>query len=288
MVVRSEHSLLSLLVNVSTLAVVAFLAYAYFDLPGPRTLSWLEVAGAAVGLLMLWAGLTGLTTRVRVSLSGIDKRDLWGRRSVSWADVDRIALGTNYFGGYNLSIGIHGRRAMALPTSLLGNGAEIAKAVLEAATTTNPHVVLLGQAASAYGPPPYGVFPTDPAVAFETFRQGMLAVWREADEEARERQDREIARRRIHQQVRELDADLRSMAERVLAEWALADDPDLRSDALALIRDLDITRAVPAQYAPPDGSISNDDQGAQGEPKCFPSRSQRLDGAPAHNREPTS
>ena len=288
MVVRSEHSLLSLLVNASTLAVVAFLTYAYFDLPGPRTLSWLDVVGAATCLLVLWVVLTGLTTRVHVSLSGIDKRDLWGHRSVSWADVDRIWLGTNYFGGYNMSIGVHDRRTMGLPTSLLGNGAEIAKAVLEAATTTNPHTVLLGQAASAYGLPPFGIFPSDPAVTFEKFRQGMLAVWREADEEACELQDREIARRRIRQQIRGLDADLRTMAERVLAEWALTDDPDLRSDAVVLIRDLGTRRAMPAQHAPTDGPNPNDDQAAPVEPKRVPSRWQSPDAAPADNREPTS
>jgi hypothetical protein len=48
---------------------------------------------------------------------------------------------------------------------------------------------------------------------------------------------------------RKFDAEERRMADQVLTEWVLSEDENVRFDALALIDDFKIARAVPALKA---------------------------------------
>ena len=93
-----------------------------------------------------------------MDLAGIEKRDLFGRRYLPWSVVWAVGVHTNYFGGFNVNIGVVGARHMTLFTSQIGNGEEIIKAILEASTTSNPGVSLRGWAVEAFGTPPFGIF----------------------------------------------------------------------------------------------------------------------------------
>lgn len=101
------------------------------------------------------------TGRYRISLSGIDKRDVFGHRSVEWLNVDKITVVPNYFGAFNLDLSVRGARKMRVLTSVLGNKVEVAKTVVEAATTANPQLVLVGWWVDVYGAPPFGIFQPD-------------------------------------------------------------------------------------------------------------------------------
>ena len=110
------------------------------------------------GLFLGWGALIVFMSRYRVSPTGVDKRDVFGHRSVEWLNVDKITVVPNYFGAFNLDLSVRGAPKMRIRTSLLGNKVEVAKAVVEAATTVNPRLVLNGWWADVYGNPPFGFF----------------------------------------------------------------------------------------------------------------------------------
>ena len=77
------------------------------------------------------------------------------------------------------------------------------------------------------------------------FRRHMESYRRASDEEAASLKDSYVALDRLHSLYRKFDADERTMADQVLAEWALSEDENLRFDALALIEDFKIAGVVP-------------------------------------------
>lgn len=83
-------------------------------------------------------------------------------------------------------------------------------------------------------------------MTLDEFRHRMESFRREVDEEAMQLKDSYRAIERLHALYKSLDHQERAMADRVLAEWALSDDENLRFDALALIDDFRIAAALPA------------------------------------------
>jgi cysteinyl-tRNA synthetase len=83
-------------------------------------------------------------------------------------------------------------------------------------------------------------------VTLDEFRRQMESYRQSADEEAISLKDSYLALDRLHALYRKFDADEREMADQVLAEWAISEDERVRFDALALIDDFKITRAMTA------------------------------------------
>lgn len=160
--IRSRHTTFSLGLGAFALAgsmTFLLLASGWWV---PRVDSvMLVVLQVSCGLFLGWGGLIVFTGRYRISLSGIDKRDVFGHRSVEWLNVDKITVVPNYFGAFNLDLSVRGARKMRVLTSVLGNKVEVAKTVVEAATTANPQLVLVGWWVDVYGAPPFGIFQPD-------------------------------------------------------------------------------------------------------------------------------
>jgi hypothetical protein len=86
-------------------------------------------------------------------------------------------------------------------------------------------------------------------MTFEEFRAEMDAYWQSAKEEADSFKDPYIVLERLRALYAKLDSGERTMADRVIAEWALEGDEGHRSYALTLIEDLRIGHAVPSLRA---------------------------------------
>jgi hypothetical protein len=83
-------------------------------------------------------------------------------------------------------------------------------------------------------------------VTFEEFKTEMDQFWEETNQEALELKDSYRALDRLHSLYTALDDHERGLADQVLCEWALSDHEGKRFDAMALISDFDIKRAIPA------------------------------------------
>jgi hypothetical protein len=79
----------------------------------------------------------------------------------------------------------------------------------------------------------------------EEFRRAMHDYWKQVDEEAEDFKDPYVRLDRLRSLFNKLDADERLLANGVLGEWALSGDEKRRFDALVLIRELNITTALP-------------------------------------------
>ncbi len=116
-----------------------------------------------VGLLLAaaatWSGLAGLSASYSVDLRGLHKRDLWGRRFVPWSRVTTVWVGRTRLGAFNVFLFVRGSLVpVFVYTSMVGNGREVARAIIEAATREQPGVRLGGWGKLAYGEPPFGIF----------------------------------------------------------------------------------------------------------------------------------
>jgi hypothetical protein len=80
----------------------------------------------------------------------------------------------------------------------------------------------------------------------DEFRDQLEMYRRRVDEEANSVKDSYLALERLYSLYRSFAADERTMADKVLAEWAISDVEDVRYDALALIDDFKIRAAMPA------------------------------------------
>jgi len=81
---------------------------------------------------------------------------------------------------------------------------------------------------------------------FDEFRRQMESYRKAVDDEAASLKDSYLALDRLHAVYRKFDLEERAMANKVLVEWALSEDENLRFDALALIDDLKIKDAKTA------------------------------------------
>jgi hypothetical protein len=74
----------------------------------------------------------------------------------------------------------------------------------------------------------------------------MNEYWERVDREASEYKDSYLALDRVHAMYGRFDPEKRDMADQVLSEWVLSDQEGKRFDAIALIREFEITSAIPA------------------------------------------
>ena len=83
-------------------------------------------------------------------------------------------------------------------------------------------------------------------MTLDEFRHEMEAYRQAVNEEASEFKYPYLAVERLFALYHKFDAEERRMADQVLAEWVVSEDPDMRFDAQALIRKFKIVRATPA------------------------------------------
>ena len=79
----------------------------------------------------------------------------------------------------------------------------------------------------------------------DEFRQSMALYRASVDAEAKALKDSYLVLDKLRTLYEKFDEDERALADEVISEWALSEDEGLRFDALALIDDLRIVKAVP-------------------------------------------
>jgi hypothetical protein len=102
-------------------------------------------------------------------------------------------------------------------------------------------------------------------MTLDEFRYEMEAYRQAVNEEANEFKYPYLALKRLFALYHKFDADERRIADQVLAEWALSEDPDMRYDAQALIHKFEIVKAIPALQQLAKRLASSRDVGAPGE-----------------------
>jgi hypothetical protein len=83
-------------------------------------------------------------------------------------------------------------------------------------------------------------------MTLDEFRKEMWAYRQAADRDANALKESNLAWEWLRSLYREFDADERELADKVLGEWVLSDDENVRYDALVLIGDFKIIGAIPA------------------------------------------
>jgi hypothetical protein len=81
-------------------------------------------------------------------------------------------------------------------------------------------------------------------MSMDEFRTHMREYREDAQREAEEQKDSYLVLDRLHSLYKKFDANERAMADQVLCEWVLSDDPSIRFDAMVLINDLKIAQSV--------------------------------------------
>lgn len=82
-------------------------------------------------------------------------------------------------------------------------------------------------------------------MTLDDLRSRMNSLWASANRETDELKDPIRALERLSGLYRNLDATERELADRVLAEWVLSHEEAKRFDAVALIREFEVTSAAP-------------------------------------------
>jgi hypothetical protein len=80
----------------------------------------------------------------------------------------------------------------------------------------------------------------------EEFRREMNRYRQAVHDEADQFKYPYLALERLCVLYRSLDPEERTLADEVIADWVLSDDPNIRFDALALIREFHIGSAIPS------------------------------------------
>jgi hypothetical protein len=80
------------------------------------------------------------------------------------------------------------------------------------------------------------------------FRRQLQSYRQATGRAAKSSKDSHQALDRMHSRYRKFGVEERTMANRVLAEWALSDDENVRFDALALIDEFMIANTMPALH----------------------------------------
>ncbi len=99
-------------------------------------------------------------------------------------------------------------------------------------------------------------------MTLDEFREKMERFWESANREALELKDSYLALERLHSLYRRFDSSERQLADQVVAEWVRSNEEAKRFDAVALIREFKIGRAVPALRELADDLGQSDDPGA--------------------------
>lgn len=115
-------------------------------------------------------------------------------------------------------------------------------------------------------------------MTLDDFRSKLDAFWAAANREADELKDPYLALERLNTLYRGFDTEERELANQVLAEWVLSDEEAKRFDAVALIRQFQVTSAVSALRALADELERRDDPGAPFEREKVEALLSELDG----------
>ena len=83
-------------------------------------------------------------------------------------------------------------------------------------------------------------------MTLDEFRHEMEAYRQAVNEEASEFKYSHLAVERLFALYQKFDAEERRMADQVLGEWVVSEDPNIRFDAQALIHEFEIVEAIPA------------------------------------------
>ena len=119
---------------------------------------FLLITGPAIAISGYWLSLKILSAKYTINISSINIQDIWGRRGAEWKQVKNVWIHNNFFGSYNINLELENGKRYLVYTSFIGNCREVAQAIIEAATSSNPQVQLRGLGQYAYGAPPYGIF----------------------------------------------------------------------------------------------------------------------------------
>jgi hypothetical protein len=83
-------------------------------------------------------------------------------------------------------------------------------------------------------------------MTLDEFRNRMWAYRQAVERESNNQRSPNLAWDKLRDLYRRLDSAERGVADRVLCEWVLSDDENLRYDALVLISDFEVKSALPA------------------------------------------
>jgi hypothetical protein len=111
-----------------------------------------------LGVILLNVALIALFAKYEVTVDRISVKHWWKHRSADWKNIEVVTL-YNYWGwGYNVRIKLINNieQDIILFPSFVGNNHNIVKAIIEAATLSNPSIRFVG--IHEFGPPPYGIF----------------------------------------------------------------------------------------------------------------------------------
>ena len=85
-------------------------------------------------------------------------------------------------------------------------------------------------------------------MTLDEFRFEMVSYWHSVDDEAKSLKNPHIVLEKLRILYVKFDGAERLMADKVLSEWVLSEDEEMRFDALGLIDDLKIETAAPALH----------------------------------------
>ena len=102
-------------------------------------------------------------------------------------------------------------------------------------------------------------------MTLDEFRHEMEAYRQAVNAEASEFKYPYLALKRLFALYQKFDAEERRMADQVLTEWVVSEDPGMRFDAQALIHEFEIVEAIPALQQLAKRLASSCEVGAPGE-----------------------
>jgi hypothetical protein len=102
-------------------------------------------------------------------------------------------------------------------------------------------------------------------MTLDEFRHEMEAYRQAVHEEASKFKYSHLAVERLFALYQKFDAEERRMADQVLTEWVVSEDPGMRFDAKALVHEFEIVKAIPALQQLAQRLASSRAVGAPGE-----------------------
>ena len=119
---------------------------------------FLLITGPVLIVVSYWLSLKAFTAKYTISLEEVKAKSIWGDKNIQWIQVKNIWINSNLFGGYGFNLELVSGKRYLILFSIMSNHEEVAQAIIEAATTSNPQVQIRGLGQDAYGAPPYGIF----------------------------------------------------------------------------------------------------------------------------------
>jgi hypothetical protein len=165
-IIHSEKGLATYVISIVGLLIAMGGLWMLIDayVLGRRELDVITSLSLLFCLGFLWFIPRLLATHIAVSEESLSIKQFAKEQRVDWSEVEKIVAVTTYFGGFSLGVTkVGATRNIVIPASMFANGNYFVKAIFEAASKANPRIELVGGLfLSSYGPPPYGIFTTQP------------------------------------------------------------------------------------------------------------------------------